>query len=48
MNPLTLLIPNGPRAQPSDAGYQLELESKRAGALRLTRLSRRSSGQRLD
>ena len=48
VNPLTLLIPNGPRAQPSGDGYQLELESKRPGALRLTRLSRRSSGQRLD
>lgn len=48
VNPLTLLIPNGPRAEPSADGYTLELESKHPGAARITRLSRSARGERLD
>jgi hypothetical protein len=48
VNPLTVLAPNGPRAPASSTGYTLEVESKQAGALRLTTLSRPARGQRLD
>jgi hypothetical protein len=48
VNPLGVLIPNGPRLQRSLAGYALEVESTQPGDLRLTTLSRRESGQRLD
>ena len=48
VNPLTLLIPNGPRAPLVEAGYSLEVEAKHEGALRLTTLSRSERGQRLD
>jgi hypothetical protein len=48
VNPLTVLLPNGPRAEPASAGYMLELEAKRAGDLRITTLHRQARGQRLD
>jgi hypothetical protein len=48
VNPLGVLIPNGPRLQPSAAGYTLELESTQSGDLRLTTLSRSDSGRRLE
>jgi hypothetical protein len=46
--PVTLLVPNGPRAQPTAAGYALEVETKRRGAARITSLSRAPAGGRLD
>jgi len=48
VNPLTVLLPNGPRAAANPAGYTLEVEAKRAGDLRITTLSRTQRGQRLD
>jgi hypothetical protein len=46
--PLSVLVPNGPRAQPSASGYTLELESKHAGRARVTRVSREPGAGRLD
>ena len=48
VNPLSVLLPNGPRLQPENAGYTLEVEAKHAGDLRITRVTRSKRGQRLD
>jgi hypothetical protein len=48
VNPLTVLLPNGPRSELSAQGYVLELEAKRAGDLRITQLQREAHSQRLD
>ncbi|HEY2734876.1 MAG TPA: hypothetical protein VGI70_12865 [Polyangiales bacterium] len=46
--PLDVLVPNGPRAPLSAAGYQIDVEAKQPGDLRLTRLGRDDEGRRLD
>ncbi|HEX4351291.1 MAG TPA: hypothetical protein VHZ95_00230 [Polyangiales bacterium] len=46
--PLDVLVPNGPRAPLSAAGYQIDVEAKQPGDLRLTRLARDERGRRLD
>lgn len=46
--PLTVLIPNGPRAAPSEAGYRLTVESKRAGDARITELVGEPGAGRLN
>jgi hypothetical protein len=48
VNPVTLLIPNGPRGELSANGYEVSLQSEAAGDLRITRLQRTARGQRLD
>ncbi len=48
VNPVTVLIPNGPRSVKSAAGYSLTLQSKVAGDLRLTTLSRTKTGHQLN
>jgi hypothetical protein len=50
VNPLTVLLPNGPwvAAAAEQTGFVLEVEAKRAGDVRLTTLSRTLRGQRLD
>jgi hypothetical protein len=49
INPLEVLVPNGPGAALDPAGYALEVESKRAGDLLLTSLARDERGSgRLD
>jgi hypothetical protein len=48
VNPLTVWIPNGPRLSPEVRGYTLTVESKIAGAVRVTVLSRPERGARLD
>lgn len=46
--PLSVLVPIGPRAQPTRAGYTLRVESKRRGAARITTLSRAPDSGQLD
>jgi hypothetical protein len=46
--PLTVLVPSGPRAMPSDAGYNLRVETKKRGDARITQLSYAPSGGQLD
>lgn len=46
--PLTVQIPNSPRATPSEAGYTLRVETKRAGDARITALLGAPSGGQLD
>jgi hypothetical protein len=46
--PLTVLVPNGPRATPTSAGYDLRVETKKRGDARITRLSYAPSGSQLD
>lgn len=46
--PLTVLIPSGPRAVPSEAGYTLQVETKHAGAARITTLSGEPGAGQLD
>jgi hypothetical protein len=46
--PLTVLVPSGPRAEPSEAGYTLRAETKRAGDARITTLSREPGAGQLD
>jgi hypothetical protein len=46
--PLTVLIPSGPRAAPSAAGYTLEIETKRAGTARITALNGEPGAGQLD
>jgi hypothetical protein len=48
VDPLTVLVPNGPRSRPAEAGLVLRAESKRPGAARITTLSHQPSGGRLD
>ncbi|HKP62461.1 MAG TPA: M43 family zinc metalloprotease [Polyangiales bacterium] len=48
VHPLSVLIPNGPRAQPSDKGYRLQLETKHAGRARVTRVAVEPGEGRLD
>jgi hypothetical protein len=48
VHPLSVLVPNGPRARPSATGYTLQLESKLAGRARVTRVAREPAGGRLD
>lgn len=48
VNPLTVLLPNGPRAALASEGYRLDVEAKHGGDLRVTQLSREGSAQRLD
>lgn len=48
VNPLTVWTPNGADGGAEPRGYQLQVESKRAGALRITSLSREQLGLRLD
>jgi hypothetical protein len=48
VNPLTVWAPNGPRVSAQPRAYQLELESKRQGPVRITALWRDSAGTRLD
>jgi hypothetical protein len=46
--PATVLIPNGPRASPSEAGYTLQVETKRAGDARITALFGNPGAGQLD
>jgi hypothetical protein len=48
VNPLDVLVPNGPRAPLAAAGYRLVLEAKQPGDLRITSLARTVEGRRLD
>jgi hypothetical protein len=48
VNPLDVLVPNGPRAALAAAGYRLALEAKQPGDLRITSLARNLQGRRLD
>lgn len=47
-NPVTIMLPNGPRSARSDAGFQLVLTAEKAGDLRWTELSASGSGTSLD
>jgi hypothetical protein len=46
--PLTVLVPNGPRAMPSEAGYSLRVETKKPGDARITQVAHAPSGGQLD
>ncbi|HEX2676557.1 MAG TPA: hypothetical protein VHM19_07950 [Polyangiales bacterium] len=48
VSPVTLLLPNGPRAPLSDAGYTMSFERQEPGRLRVTRLHREQVGHQLD
>jgi hypothetical protein len=48
VNPLDVLVPNGPRVALAEAGYRLELTAKVPGDLRITSLARDVAGRRLD
>jgi hypothetical protein len=48
VNPLDVLVPNGPRVSLAAAGYRLELTAKLPGDLRITSLARDAQGRRLD
>jgi hypothetical protein len=48
VNPVTVWAPNSPRLSPAPRAYQLELESKRPGPVRITALWRDGAGVRLD
>lgn len=46
--PLTVLVPSGPRAMPQATGYDLEVETKRAGDARITTITGKAGGGKLD
>jgi hypothetical protein len=48
VSPLTVWIPNSPRVSAQPRAYELEVESKVAGDVRITSLARDEQGQRLD
>ncbi|MET0386073.1 MAG: hypothetical protein ABW321_08955 [Polyangiales bacterium] len=48
VDPLTVWAPNGPRVEPAARVYTLEVESKVAGAVHITAISRSERGLRLD
>jgi hypothetical protein len=48
VNPLTVWVPNSPRLATQEREYELEVESSHAGAVRVTTLSRPTTGLQLD
>ncbi len=48
LDPAVIMLPSGARDALSPAGYVAEVDAEQAGDLRVTRLSRSDTGQRLD
>jgi hypothetical protein len=48
INPVVIMLPSGPRRALSPTGYVAQVQTEQSGDLRLTRLTRSGTGQRLD